>query len=60
MADVINLRKARKNKLATEKDARAQENRVVFGRSKSQRSLEEARSVKQRRTLDAHRRQDKS
>jgi hypothetical protein len=37
-ADIINLRKARKAKQKASKDKHAAENRVVFGRSKAERT----------------------
>ena len=36
-ADIINLRKARKDKLRAERQKQAQENRVEFGRAKAER-----------------------
>jgi len=60
MADVIKLRVARKKKLAAENESRARKNRIVFGRSKLERTAEEARREQQLRVLDAHRREDVS
>lgn len=55
MAEVVNLRKARKQ-AEKQKDAkRAADNRIVHGRSKAERVLETARAQKIRRFLDAHR-----
>jgi hypothetical protein len=58
MADVIKLRVARKAKQATDAQARAQENRVAFGRSKAERAAEVAQQEQRKRLLDAHRRED--
>lgn len=58
MADVIKLRVARKKKQADDDEARARENRIVFGRSKQERSAESARREKMQRALEAHRRED--
>ena len=58
MADVIKLGEARKKRQAAENEARAQENRILFGRSKQERAAELARKDKQRRLLEAHRRED--
>ena len=40
MGDVVNLRQARKKKARVEKEARAETNRVKFGRTKKQKALE--------------------
>lgn len=55
MGDLVNLRKARKAAKRRENAVRAAENRLVHGRSKDERALEEARAEKSRRELDAHR-----
>jgi hypothetical protein len=56
MAEIINLRKARKAKARAEKDAAAAENREKFGRPKEERNLNEASKDLLDRKLDAHRR----
>ena len=55
MGDVIKLRAARKHakRLRDEKSAAA--NRLLHGRSKTQRDLDAARDTKARRDLDQHR-----
>jgi len=58
MADPINLNKFRKAKAKAGKAQQAQENRVKFGRTKIEKSLEQARADKARRETDAHRRED--
>jgi hypothetical protein len=40
--DVINLRQFRKQKARTEKDRRAEQNRISFGRTKVERALTRA------------------
>jgi hypothetical protein len=55
MGDLVNLRKARKAAKRREDAVRAVENRLAHGRSKAERALEEARTEKSRRELDAHR-----
>jgi hypothetical protein len=60
MAEIINLRQARKRKARTEKDARAAENRIAFGRPKAERQLAEAEKDLGRRRLDAHLREDET
>ena len=39
MAEIVNLRQARKQKARAEKEARAAENRVSFGRTKAEKKL---------------------
>jgi hypothetical protein len=58
MADIINLRKARKAKARAEKEAEAAENRAKHGRPKEERSQSEAAKDLLDRKLDAHRRDD--
>ena len=60
MADIINLRRARKDKVRAEKEARAAENRVKFGRTKEEKRLAEARERLAERHIEAHRRDDES
>ncbi len=58
MAEIINLRKARKAKARAEKEAEAAENRAKFGQRKEERSQSEAAKDLVDRKLDAHRRDD--
>jgi len=53
----VNLNRVRKDKARAEKKARADENAVKFGRSKSQKSLDEARTKKSRREHDGQKRE---
>lgn len=53
MADLINLRRARKAKARADKDKTAQANRVAHGTPKALRKLEEARREKELSRLDA-------
>jgi hypothetical protein len=58
MAEIINLRKARKAKGRAEAEARAIENRIKFGRTKEEkRGVETAKRLDERR-LEGHRRDD--
>lgn len=50
-ADIVNLRRARKAKARAEKEQRAAENRVLFGRSKTERTMSAA---EKERSLAAH------
>jgi hypothetical protein len=52
--EIINLRKARKARKRQDKDARAAENRVVFGRTKAERTVVKAESERTERRIDAH------
>jgi hypothetical protein len=55
MAEVINLRTARKQAKRGAAGRRAEENRARFGRTKSEKDLERAHAEKMRRDVDAHR-----
>ncbi|MDO9418794.1 DUF4169 family protein [Pararhizobium sp.] len=50
--DVINLRQVRKQKARVEKDTAAEQNRISFGRTKSEKSLTAARNDKAAKALD--------
>jgi phage protein D len=54
MAEVINLRQARKQLSRAKKRAEASENAAKSGRTKAQKTLEAARAEKARADLDAH------
>lgn len=56
MAEIINLRQARKQKARADKEARAAENRIVFGRTKAERELSNAEREQALRRLEAHKR----
>ena len=60
MAEIVNLRQARKNKARADKEARAVENRVTFGRMKSEKKLSKAEQDMAARRLDAHKRDDET
>ena len=55
MADIPNLRLARKAKARADKDKRAAENRATFGRPKAETARSEASAKLSDRQLDAHR-----
>ena len=55
MGEIVSLRTARKAVKRQRDAVRAAENRVTHGRSKAERTLEEARADEARRKLDAHR-----
>ena len=56
MADIINLRQARKQKARAERETVAQSNRAVFGRSKADRLKHNAETLLARRRFDAAKR----
>jgi hypothetical protein len=58
MADIVNLRKARKRKARDVKDAQATENRIKFGRPKAEKDLEKAKAALESKRIDAHKRED--
>ncbi|NGP17643.1 DUF4169 family protein [Devosia aurantiaca] len=58
MADIINLRNVRKQKARADKDAKASENRVLFGRTKAEKlkdAMEKARADKH---VEGHKRDE--
>lgn len=60
MSEIINLRRARKEKARAEADARAAANRATHGRTKADKSISKARMEKAAKDLDGHKREDDS
>ena len=56
-AEIINLRRARKQKLRANKEATAALNRKRFGRTKGETRLEEGERERQFKTIESHRRE---
>jgi hypothetical protein len=56
VAEIINLRQARKATARVEKDAKAARNRAHFGRSRSERQREAMERALARKNLDGQRR----
>ncbi len=54
----VNLNKVRKAKAKAEAKAKADENAVRFGRTKAEKSLDQARARQAVTHLDAHKRDD--
>lgn len=54
MSNIINLNQARKAKSRDNKRQQADVNAVKFGRTKSQKTLEEKQAEKSARDLDGH------
>ena len=58
MAEIVNLRLARKRKARADREASAAANRAASGRSKQERALTEARKGLAEERLEAHRLRD--
>jgi Domain of unknown function (DUF4169) len=58
MADIINLRRFKKDRARTEKAEQADVNRVKFGQTKAEKQVREAEKTLSNRTLDGHKRSD--
>ena len=57
MAELINLRRARKAKDKAAKEKSAEANRVTHGTPKSLRNLTKARTEKEKRELEGHKKE---
>ncbi len=55
MAEIVNLRRVRKQRARENAGAQAQQNRIAFGRTRVERQLTEAERNKAARDLDGHR-----
>jgi hypothetical protein len=58
MAEIVNLRMARKAKARTEAQQQAQANRALHGQTKDARRKAQAEAERAARLLDGHRRED--
>ena len=58
MAEVVNLRRARKARARAADANRAETNRAAFGRTKAQKAADAATQDRLARALDGHRRED--
>lgn len=56
MADIVNLRQARKNRARAERERLAGANRLLHGRSNEEKALERDERERRRSFLDGHRR----
>lgn len=54
MAEIVNLRQARKRKAQADRDHKAAANRIKFGRKKADKSLHAAQTDLATKKLDAH------
>ena len=57
MAEIVNLRLARKRKARSEKERAAEQNRISHGRSKAEKQSAKTLQEKSSTFLDAHRRE---
>ena len=55
MSEIINLRRARKERQRRERDAEADANRRLFGRTKEQKALDRDERRRERQTVDEKR-----
>ncbi|HEV2511062.1 DUF4169 family protein [Bosea sp. (in: a-proteobacteria)] len=55
MAEIVNLRRARKARDRASAEAQAEQNRIAFGRTKAERKLTEAEKALAERRLEGHR-----
>jgi hypothetical protein len=60
MADLVNLRMARKRRERADKARAAEESRILHGRTRTERLAEAATRERTASTLDAHRREHPS
>ena len=60
MADIVNLRQARKHKARVTKDRQAAENRAKFGRTKGEKAREDATAERTRAGVDQARLDDEA
>jgi hypothetical protein len=58
MAEIVNLKRARKAKARAEKDETAAANRIKFGRTRAEREKAEAGRALEAKKLDGHKRED--
>ena len=58
MAEIVNLRQARKAKARASKEAEAATNRAKFGRTKTEKQLEAAKQAMTDKRLDGHKREE--
>lgn len=55
MGEVVNLRRARKDRAREDASLKAEANRIAFGRTKAEKTLTEAERALQQRRIDGHR-----
>jgi hypothetical protein len=55
MSNILSLSKARKAKARAARDATAEQNRILFGRTKAEKQQAKAEKVLSEKRIDAHR-----
>jgi len=58
MAEIVNLRTARKRKAREEGAVKAEQNRILFGRTKAEKNKSKAEAELAARRLDGHKLED--
>jgi hypothetical protein len=58
VAEIVNLRTARKRKAKAQSKASAEQNRITFGRTKAEKQQSRAEAQLAARRLDSHKRED--
>jgi hypothetical protein len=58
MAEIVNLRIARKQKARADKDVRAAQNRALFGRTKAEKQQQAAEQALAARRIDGHKKEE--
>ena len=58
MAEIVNLRNARKQKARAEREVQAEQNRALFGRTKAEGLKQSAEKSLADRKIDGHKRED--
>jgi hypothetical protein len=56
MADIVNLRMARKHKARADREQAAEQNRALHGRSKAERERDRQQAERAEKFIDGHRR----
>jgi hypothetical protein len=57
-AEIVNLRRVRKEKARADDERKAEANRTAFGRTRAERTATKANEEAAKRKLDGHRRED--
>ena len=58
MAEIINLRPARKQKARADKETQAEQNRILFGRTKAEKLRQARQKALADRKIDGHKRDE--
>lgn len=58
MAEIINLKNARKQKARADKDVQAAQSRALFGQTKAEKQLQAAEKARSEKTIDGHKREE--